>query len=210
HATCTPHLYTTAGPRPPPAAHSPDPALTRPNLELRVGLLADRVLLTDGRAAGLCALDPDGGAHVIEADHVILCLGTYVSPAALLRSGIGDPAELRPHGIPLAHELPAVGRGMQDHPKISYRFWLDLEAPAWPNPWIQALLTAYAGVGGVPRLFQVMPYSGVIEGGHRFTDLNLQVADVRGRRGHVSLQGADPRAQPVLAMGWLEVDADRA
>jgi choline dehydrogenase len=99
---------------------------------------------------------------------------------------------------------------MQDHPKISYRFWLDVDVPAWPNPWIQALLTAYAGVDGEPRLFQVMPYSGIVEGGHRFTDLNLQVADVRGRRGRVSLQGPDPRAQPVLTMGWLEIDADRA
>src|SRR5262249_16138542 len=138
-------LNMIAGRRQTPADHYLDPALTRANLELRVGLLADRVLLTDGRAAGPCAPDPDGGRQVIEAGHVSVCVGTYVSPAALLRSGIGDPAELRPHGIPLAHELPAVGRGMQDHPKISYRFWLDLEAPAWPNPWIQALLTAYAG-----------------------------------------------------------------
>lgn len=198
------------GHRQTPADHYLDPALGRPNLELRVGLLADRVVLEDGQAAGLCVLDAADRAHVIEADHVILCLGTYVSPAVLLRSGVGDPGGLRPHGIPLAHELPAVGRGMQDHPKISYRFWLDVDVPAWPNPWIQALLTAYAGVDGEPRLFQVMPYSGIVEGGHRFTDLNLQVADVRGRRGRVSLQGPDPRAQPVLTMGWLEIDADRA
>jgi choline dehydrogenase len=98
---------------------------------------------------------------------------------------------------------------MQDHPKISYRFWIDLPAPPWPNPWIQALLTGYADVAGEPRLFQVMPYAGTTEGGHRFTDLNVQVADARGRRGRVTLQGADPRLQPVLHMGWLESDGDR-
>ena len=106
-------------------------------------------------------------------------------------------------------ELPAVGRGMQDHPKISYRFWIDTDAPAWPAPWIRALLTADADVGGEPRRFQVMPYAGTVDGGHRFTDLNVQVADARGRRGSVALQGPDPRAQPVLRMGWLESDGDR-
>jgi hypothetical protein len=39
-----------------------------------------------------------------------------------LRSGIGLPAELARHGIEAVAPLPGVGRGMQDHPKVSYRF----------------------------------------------------------------------------------------
>jgi choline dehydrogenase-like flavoprotein len=127
----------------------------------------------------------------------------------LLRSGVGPEDELTPHAVPVVHELGGVGRGMQDHPKVSYRFWIDLPVPTWPSPWIQALLTATAEVGGEERLFQVMPYAGVTEAGHRFTDLNVQVADARGRRGSVTLQGRDPRLQPVLRMGWLESDGDR-
>jgi choline dehydrogenase len=150
----------------------------------------------------------DGRAR-FEADEIIVALGTYVSPACLLRSGIGPPEEITRHGIVVTHELPAVGRWMQDHPKISYRFWIDSDTPAWPAPWIQALLTADAEVAGERRRFQVMPYSGTVDGGHRFTDLNVQVADARGRRGSVTLQGPDPTLQPVLCMGWLESDGDR-
>ena len=70
---------------------------------------------------------------------------------------------------------------MQDHPKVSYRFWIDTPIPTWPHPWIQVLLTAYGDVDGDPRLFQVMPYVGQDTAGHRFTEFNLQVADARGR-----------------------------
>jgi choline dehydrogenase len=197
------------GRRQTPADHYLDPALARANVRLLAGVQVDRVRLRGGRAVAVEAVGPGGEALVLEADEVILALGTYASPAALLRSGVGPAEALRPHGIPVLHELPGVGRAMQDHPKISYRFWLELPAPTWPNPWIQALLTARAEVAGEGRLFQVMPYAGFVEGGHRVTDLNVQVADARGRRGRVELQGRDPYLQPVLRMGWLEEGGDR-
>jgi choline dehydrogenase len=198
-----------AGRRVTPADTHLDPALVRPNLRLVTGVTCDRVRLDAGRASAVEALTSEGTALVVEADHVIVALGTYASPAFLMRSGIGAPKDLAPHGIPVLHELPAVGAGMQDHPKISYRFWIDTPVPTWPHPWIQVLLTAHTEVAGQERLFQVMPYVGQTRAGHRFTDLNVQVADARGRRGSVSIQGRDPRLQPVLRMGWLEADGDR-
>lgn len=197
------------GVRQTPADHYLDPALTRSNLTLIAGVTVDRVVLDGSRAAGIEVLDPAGITQRYEGDEIILALGTYVSPACLLRSGIGPPDEIVRHGIAPQHELTAVGQGMQDHPKISYRFWIDTDAPPWPNPWIQALLTANTQVNGEERGFQIMPYAGVVDGGHRFTDLNVQVADARGRRGTVTIQGPDPRLQPVLRMGWLEADSDR-
>jgi choline dehydrogenase len=192
-----------------PADTHLDPALSRDNLTLVTGITVDRVVIDAGRATAVIGLDTSGREQRFDADEVIVALGTYMSPACLLRSGVGPPEEITPHGVPVVHELPAVGRGMQDHPKISYRFWIDTDAPAWPNPWIQVLLTGYVEVAGAPRLFQVMPYAGIVEGGHRFSDWNVQVADARGRRGSVTIQGADPRLQPVLRMGWLEADGDR-
>lgn len=202
-------LNMIGGIRQTPADHYLAPALERDNVSLVAGVTVDRVVLADSAAAAVEALDDHGERVRFEADEVIVALGTYVSPACLLRSGIGPPEEITPHGIGVAVDLAGVGRGMQDHPKISYRFWVDTDAPAWPAPWIQALLTADVDVGGEPRRFQVMPYAGIVEGGHKFTDLNVQVADARGRRGAVSLQSPDPRAQPVLRMGWLEADGDR-
>jgi len=144
------------GVRQTPADHYLDPALERENLSLTAGVIVDRVVLEAGRAVGIEVLSPDGERVRLAADEVILALGTYVSPACLLRSGIGPVEEIARHGITVRHELPAVGRGMQDHPKVSYRFWMDTDAPAWPAPWIQALLTADALVAGEPRRFQVI------------------------------------------------------
>jgi choline dehydrogenase len=198
------------GVRQTPADHYLAPALERENLRLVSGVTADVVRLENGRPSRVEAVDAAGQARVFEADEVIVCLGTYASPAFLMRSGIGPPDGIGPHGIAIAHPLEAVGRGMQDHPKVSYRFWISTEVPEWPNPWIQTLLTATCEVGGEERLFQVMPYAGITQGGHHFSDFNVQVADARGRSGRVDIQGPDPRMQPVLRMGWLEREGDRA
>jgi choline dehydrogenase len=197
------------GRRQTPADHYLDPALARANLRLETGVLVDRLRMRGDQVVGVEAIDGGGRVLHLEADHVILCLGTYSDPALLLRSGIGPEDAIRPHGIAIRHRLDGVGRGMQDHPKISYRFWITTPIPTWPHPWIQALLTSTAEVAGEPRLFQVMPYVGLEEGGHRFADFNVQVADARGRRGAVEIQGTDPARQPVLRMGWLETDRDR-
>ncbi len=197
------------GRRQTPADHYLDPALERPNLTLVTGVTVDHVIVDKMRADGVEALNERGERIRFEGDQVIVCLGTYVSPAVLMRSGIGPPDEIRPHGIALVAPLMGVGQGMQDHPKISYRFWIDTPRPVWPAPWIQTLLTGTVEVAGEERAYQVMPYSGTSDGGHHFTDLNVQVADARGRRGRVTLQSRDPHAQPVLFMGWLEADGDR-
>jgi choline dehydrogenase len=198
------------GRRQTPADHYLDPALERPALRLESGVVVDRVRLSAGRAVAVEGLDRAGRPARWEADAVILALGAYATPAALLRSGVGPLGELRRHGIAVAHALAGVGRGMQDHPKISYRFDLRIPAPSWPNPWYQALLTGAVEVGGERRVYQVMPYSGQEQGGQRFTDLNVQLSDARSRRGSVRLVSRDPRAQPAIDMGWLMEDADRA
>ena len=197
------------GVRQTPADRYLDPALARPNLALRAGVLVDRVDLRAGRAAGVEVVGPDGRER-LGADAVIMALGTYATPAALLRSGVGPPAELARHGIAVAAPLAGVGRGMQDHPKVSYRFDLALPAPPWPSPWYQCLLTGAHEVGGQRRVYQVMPYSGQVEGGQRFTDLNVQVADARSRRGIVRLASRDPAVQPAIEMGWFLEPGDRA
>lgn len=197
------------GRRQTPADRYLDPALGRPNLTLRPGVLIDRVDFSGERATGVRIEGPDG-PETLPADQVIMALGTYATPAALMRSGVGPLSELERHAIPVVAESPAVGRGMQDHPKVSYRFDLSLDVPEWPNPWYQCLLTGAHEVGGERRVYQVMPYSGQLEGGQPITDLNVQVADARSRRGAVRLQSRRPADQPTLEMGWFLEPSDRA
>src|SRR5687768_9437110 len=58
----------------------------------------DRLRLEGNRVIAIEAMGPDGPL-TIEAGRVVVCAGTYGSPAILLRSGIGPAAELRALGI---------------------------------------------------------------------------------------------------------------
>ena len=68
------------------------------------------MLLEGSRAVGVQLVD----GRRVEAETVVLTAGAYLTPAILLRSGIGPEAELRRHGIPLAVALP-VGERLLDH-----------------------------------------------------------------------------------------------
>lgn len=52
---------------------------------------------------------------VLAEKEVILCAGAIDSPKILLLSGIGKAAELEALGIKVVHELPGVGKNLQDH-----------------------------------------------------------------------------------------------
>ncbi|MEU4545011.1 GMC family oxidoreductase [Nonomuraea dietziae] len=88
------------------------PALKRPNLTLITGARVERVVFEGRRAVGV---EHDGGAQVRVRREVILSAGAIGSPYLLMRSGVGDADELRQSSVPVIHELPGVGRNLQDH-----------------------------------------------------------------------------------------------
>lgn len=88
------------------------PALKRPNLTVITGANVDRVLFDGKRAIGV---EHDGGTQVRATKEVILSAGAIGSPYLLLRSGVGAADELRDAGVEIVHELPEVGKNLQDH-----------------------------------------------------------------------------------------------
>ncbi|MFC6079992.1 GMC family oxidoreductase [Sphaerisporangium aureirubrum] len=89
------------------------PAMRRPNLTVLTGAEARGVLFDDdGRATGV---EYGDGLRVTATREVILSAGTIGSPQLLMRSGIGDPGELRAAGVEPRHELPGVGSNLSDH-----------------------------------------------------------------------------------------------
>jgi choline dehydrogenase len=91
------------------------PARSRRNLTVRANTLVDRVVFQNGRAIGVRLIH----GNVATGREVVLCGGTYGSPAILLRSGIGPSAHLRDLGIPVTRHLPGVGENLLDHPLVS-------------------------------------------------------------------------------------------
>jgi choline dehydrogenase len=94
-----------------------DPVRGTPNLQVFGGVMIDRVIVEQHRATGVRVVATDGPA-VVNAGRVIIAGGAYGSPAMLLRSGIGDPEELRALGIEPICKLPGVGRNLHDHSSV--------------------------------------------------------------------------------------------
>ncbi len=91
------------------------PAERRANLKVLTGVLVDKILLQWGRAV---AVQVDHGGRVAQIAarrEIIVCGGTFGTPAILLRSGIGDDLALRRLGIAVHQVLPGVGRNLQEH-----------------------------------------------------------------------------------------------
>ncbi len=92
------------------------PAMARKNLRVEVGALARRVLIERNRAIGVEYSSRGGETVRVHATREVLLAGGVInSPQLLMLSGIGDPAELRTHGIDVQVPLPGVGRNLQDH-----------------------------------------------------------------------------------------------
>jgi choline dehydrogenase-like flavoprotein len=92
-----------------------DAAKSRPNLTIYTQAHAMKILLDGKRAAGVEVNIAGEVKRLLAGREVILAGGAINSPQLLLLSGIGPRAELGRHGIDVLHDLPGVGRNLQDH-----------------------------------------------------------------------------------------------
>jgi choline dehydrogenase len=98
------------------------PAMRRKNLTVETGALTHRVRLEKGRAVGV-EYSRNGAVETAYADReVILAGGAFNSPQLLLLSGVGPADEIRAHGIAPLHDLPGVGKNLQEHPITFIQF----------------------------------------------------------------------------------------
>jgi choline dehydrogenase-like flavoprotein len=96
------------------------PVLGRPNLEVRTNVTVLGVEFQGDRAVGVRLRKGRRGEEVARADReVLLSAGAIGSPHLLLLSGVGPAEELRAAGVEVRHELPGVGRNLQDHPFVT-------------------------------------------------------------------------------------------
>ncbi len=94
------------------------PARKGGNLQVRTHAHVLRIVVAGGRAVGVDVMIK-GRFHTFRASReIVLSAGAYLSPHILMLSGIGDPQILRRAGIDTVHELPGVGKNLQDHPRV--------------------------------------------------------------------------------------------
>jgi choline dehydrogenase-like flavoprotein len=96
------------------------PVAGRPNLAIRTRATVLGVELEGDRAIGVRVGGRGRPSELLRAEReVILCAGAIGSPQLLQLSGIGAADELRDAGVTVRHDLPGVGRNLQDHPFIT-------------------------------------------------------------------------------------------
>lgn len=91
------------------------PALTRDNLAIQAEAHVQNLIIEDGRCTGVRFKAGDATHDVMAKAEVILSAGAYGSPQLLMLSGIGPKKELEELGINVVHDLPGVGKNLQDH-----------------------------------------------------------------------------------------------
>jgi choline dehydrogenase len=213
------------------------PARRRRNLTVLTEVLADRVVFEAGRATSITGLRDGRKISIAARREIILCAGAFGSPAILLRSGVGDPHQLRELNIPLTHASPAVGRNLQEHLVAPVQMrtastepyglsWRALPRAAWN---VLEYLTFQRG----PLASNVFEATGFVRSDARLARPDIQLILMPAHRnasgfpiplghgygiltallrplsrGRVSIESTDPGAAPVIDTNFLSEPAD--
>src|SRR5690606_14548612 len=95
-------------------------AKKRANFTLIKGVNAQKVLLENKRAVGVVFEKSGKTSQCLARNEVILSAGPIGSVQLLQLSGIGPKAVLERAKVPLVHDLPGVGRNLQDHLEVYF------------------------------------------------------------------------------------------
>lgn len=204
-----------------------DPARSRPNLTVLTDCLVDKILLEEGRAVGVRVRQDGVSRDYRAAAEVIVSAGAIASPAILQRSGIGPGPTLQAHGLEIVHDLPGVGRNLQEHSAVSISKLVDFptyNSPFGPvtlarnllqylvlkrgpltSPAVQAMAYARSRPDqDVPDIaLSLLPLAISFAGGkpglHPKPGINIAGNVTRPfSRGEIRLRSADPQDPPVI------------
>ena len=212
------------------------PARGRQNLEVITDAQTHRLVIEEGRVRGVEARIKGQLQTVRVRREVVLSAGAIGSPQIMMLSGLGDPEDLRPHGIAVQAELTGVGKNLQDHLQARPVFKTDLSTIniETNNLLKQAMIAAqYALTGKGPMTmaaslgtgflkteehletpdiqFHIQPFSAdnPADGAHKFSAFTASVLQMRPESaGHLELKSANPEDHPAIHPNYLATDTD--
>ena len=217
------------------------PIKQRPNLTITTRAMVNKVLFDGNRATGVEYTVHDlvgrERTHTVHAGEVVLCGGAFNTPQLLQLSGIGDASLLGSLGIPVVHDLPAVGQHMQDHLEVYVQYKctqpvsMQPSLQFWRRPFIGAdWLFRRKGPGasnhfesggfarsnddvGWPNLmFHFLPIAVRYDGTDSGVDHGYQVhigPMYSNSEGSVTITSRDPKVKPALRFNYMSTPEDR-
>ncbi len=214
------------------------PVMNRPNLEVRTGAFATRLVFDGRRAVGVEVALGRGRSELIRGAEIVLCGGAFNSPQLLQLSGVGAAADLASLGIPVVQDLAGVGAHLQDHLEVYIQYactepvsMQPVAVDKWRRPWIgfQWLFfrrgpgaTNHFEAGGFARSNDEVAYPNLM---FHFLPLAIRYDGSAGAPGHgyqvhigpmysdargsVKIVSTDPTVHPALRFNYLSTDQDR-
>jgi 5-(hydroxymethyl)furfural/furfural oxidase len=183
----------------------------RSNLTIWTGTPVE-ALVMDGRRADGVRVRRNGESVLVRARRVIVTAGAILTPAMLMRAGVGPAAALRALGIDVAIDRAGVGNNLRDHPALTFCQFL-------PRPLRLPIAQRRAS-------FVALRYSSAIEGCDR-SDMYVTASARAGwhalgarlglyfswcnrpfSAGRLSLRSPDPRDYPAVDLNLLDDSRD--
>jgi choline dehydrogenase-like flavoprotein len=213
------------------------PAKSRPNLNVVTEARSEKIIIENGRAAGVRYRRGRESQTVHARREVIVSAGAFQSPQILMLSGIGPAAHLKSQGVDVALDAPGVGRNLQDH--VDYTILRRTRSPhpiGMTLPFILGFPSAfgkYRKDGRGPLTSNLAEAGGFIKTEPSLDEPDIQLhflptlVDDHGRkkhfgggysahacvlrprsRGEVRLASPDPMAAPEIDPNFLSDDDD--
>jgi choline dehydrogenase len=190
------------------------PVLDRANLTVVTNALVHRLVVRDGRCAGVEYSVGGELRQVHPSGDTILSAGSIGSAQLLLLSGIGSAEHLRAVGIDVVADLPGVGANLHDHPLAGVVYAAAQPVPPAQNNHAEM----YAAVRTTPdlaapdiQLFLIdvplhPPWLPGPAAGYTIAFTTLQPHS----RGSVRLADSDPASAPLIDPNYFGDDRDMA
>lgn len=213
-----------------------DPIKHRSNLTVVTGALVSKVNLLDKKATGVEYRVNDIVFKADVSKEVILSAGPIGSPHILQLSGIGEGKVLEAAGIEVKHELPGVGKNLQDH--LEFYFQYKCKKPITLNgklgliskgligtEWVVkksglgvtnhfescAFIRSKAGIEWPDIQYHFLPAAIRYDGKSAFDGHGFQVHVGHNKpksRGNVTIQSSDPLIPPKIQFNYLQHQDD--
>ncbi|MEU0496876.1 GMC family oxidoreductase N-terminal domain-containing protein [Mycobacterium sp. NPDC006124] len=204
-------LSISEGARQSTAAAYLRPARGRTNLTVMTNTRAHALRFAGTRCVGVDVVQNGRATTVYAEAEVVLSAGAVDSPRLLLLSGIGPAEELRAAGVGIRHDLPGVGRNLQDHPLCGVVYEAAQTIPAGRTNLAETSLLwrsddALAGPDMQMMFIHVPfhpPHLAAPPNGY-----TLAVATAPDARGSIRLAGPDPATPPLIDPDYLGTESD--
>ena len=213
-------------------------ASKRKNLEVLTNSNVNKIIIKNKKAVGIELFYQGKIEKIYAGKEVIISSGSINSPKLLQLSGIGNAIELKEHGIEVVHNLPGVGKNLQDHLEVYVQH--ECKKPVtlyslFNNP----LSKVYHGIQWFLFNKGLLSHShlelgGFVKSSENYDHPNIQLhffpslvinhgldnpdghafqfhatPNRPTSRGYVKLRSSDPNDSPIIQFNYLETENDR-